>query len=110
MEAIMSTITDNFGGPTRSFAKPAHQSDVEKDIPNLSDKVTVITGGSEDIGYTAGFVMLRKTLSKLFVISMIQKVIDGGLRDISEKLGRNKHKWPYGHNATWAAWATCAAL
>ena len=87
MEAIKSTITDNFGGPTRSFAKPAHQFDIEKDIPDLSDKVTVTTGGSEGIGYAAGFFLLQKNLSKLFVISMDQNVIDGGLRDISEKLG-----------------------
>jgi NAD(P)-dependent dehydrogenase (short-subunit alcohol dehydrogenase family) len=71
----------------RSFAKPAHQLDIEKDIPDLSDKVTVITGGSEGIGYAAGFVLLQKNFSKLFVILVDQNVMDGGLRDIREKLG-----------------------
>ena len=87
MQAVKNTIAENFGGAAHSLAKPEHQFDIEKDVPDLSDKVAVITGGSEGIGYAAGFVMLKNNLSKLFIISMSQKVIDGALKDISEKLG-----------------------
>lgn len=87
MEAIKNTIAENFGGAAHCLAKPEHQFDIEKDIPDLSGKVAVITGGSEGIGYAAGFVMLKNNLSKLFIISMHQKVVEGALKDISEKLG-----------------------
>lgn len=87
MEAIKSTIAENFGGAAHGLAKPEHQFDIEKDVPDLTDKVAVITGGSEGIGYAAGFVMLKNNLSKLFIISVSQEVIDGALKDISEKLG-----------------------
>jgi NAD(P)-dependent dehydrogenase (short-subunit alcohol dehydrogenase family) len=87
MEAIKSTIAENFGGAAHSLAKPEHHFDIEKDIPDLTDKVAVITGGSEGIGYAAGFMMLKNNLSKLFIISVSKEVIDGALKDISEKLG-----------------------
>lgn len=96
MEAIKSTIAENFGGVAHSLAIPEHQFDIEKDIPDLSDKVAVITGGSEGIGYAAGFMMLKNNLSKLFVVSMNQKVMDGALNDISEKLGAQ-----YAQKVTW---------
>lgn len=92
MEAIRSTIAENFGGAAHSLAKPEHQFDIEKDIPDLTDKVAVITGGSEGIGYAAGFMMLKNNLSKLFVISVSKEVIDGAIKDISEKLGTEYSK------------------
>ena len=87
MEAIKSTIAENFGGPAHSLAKPEHQFDIEKDVPDLSGKVAVITGGSQGIGFAAGYMMLKNNLSKLYIISMSQEVFDGGLKFIEENLG-----------------------
>jgi NAD(P)-dependent dehydrogenase (short-subunit alcohol dehydrogenase family) len=87
MDTLKSTIAENLGGVAHSLAKPEHQFDIEKDIPDLSGKVAVITGGSEGIGYGAGFMMLKNNLSKLFIVSVDPKVVDGALKDITEKLG-----------------------
>jgi hypothetical protein len=46
MQTIKNTLAENFGGMGH-LAQPEHQFDLEKDVPNLSGKVGVITGGSE---------------------------------------------------------------
>ena len=48
MDAIKSTIAENFGGPAHKAAAGEHQFDLER-VPNLEGKVAVITGGSEGI-------------------------------------------------------------
>ena len=96
MEAIKNTVVENFGGAAQKAADPSQRFDIDKDVPSLSGKVAVVTGGSEGIGYAACFVMLRAGLKKLFIISMSQKVIDGALKDITEKLGAE-----YAQKVTW---------
>ena len=92
MDAVKSTLAENFGGSTHKFADEAHQFDIEKDVPSQEGKVAVITGGSEGIGYAVTFVLLKHNLSKVFVISLSKEVIDGALKDISEKLGKEYAK------------------
>ena len=96
MEAIKNTVVENFGGAAQKSADPAHKFDIDNDVPSLKGKVAVVTGGSEGIGYAACFVMLRAGLEKLFVISMSQDVMDGALKDITEKLGGE-----YAQKVTW---------
>jgi hypothetical protein len=50
VRAIKSTIAEIFGGVAHSLAKKKHQFDIEKNVPDLSGKVAVITGGLEGIG------------------------------------------------------------
>lgn len=87
MEAIKNTIVENMGGVLQNFASPDQKFDIETEIPDLSGKVAVVTGGSEGIGYAAAFMMLKNNLAKLFIISMSQDTFDGALKDITEKLG-----------------------
>lgn len=87
MEAVKNTIAENMGGIAHSLAKDEHKFDIENDIPSQEGKVAVITGGSEGIGYGAAFTLLKHNLSKLFVVSMSQEVMNGALKDISDKLG-----------------------
>lgn len=87
MEAIKNTIVENFGGAAQGLAKPEQKFDIEKDVPDLSGKVAAITGGSEGIGYAAVFSMLKAGLKKVFIMSPSKEVMDGALKDISEKLG-----------------------
>ena len=87
MEAVRNTLAENMGGVAHSAAKPEHQFDIEKDVPSQEGKVAVITGGSEGIGYGAAFTLLKHNLSKLFIVSMSQEVVNGALKDISDKLG-----------------------
>lgn len=87
MEAIKNTIAENFGGAAHSVASDQQKFDIDKDVPDLSGKVALVTGGSEGIGYAASFVMLRAGLEKLFILSISQEVFDGAKKDITEKLG-----------------------
>lgn len=86
MEAVKSTITENFGGPAHSLARPERQFSLEA-TPDLTGKVAVVTGGSEGIGYGASFTLLQHNLSKLFVLSVSKETTDGAISDVREKLG-----------------------
>ncbi|KAL8243557.1 hypothetical protein R6Q59_009815 [Mikania micrantha] len=92
MDTIRNTIAENFGGIAHGVAKPEHQFDIDEDVPDLSGKVAALTGGSEGIGYAATFVMLRNKLEKVFILSPSKEVIDGALKDITEKLGADYAK------------------
>ena len=87
MDAVRNTLAENLGGAAHSLAKPEHQFDIDKDVPSQEGKVAVITGGSEGIGYAAAFTLLKHHLSKLFIVSMSQEVVNGALKDITDKLG-----------------------
>ena len=89
MDQIRNTVAENFGGKAHGFAKPEHQFSLDE-TPDQTGKVAVITGGSEGIGYGASFTLLKRNLSKLFVLSVSKEKIDGALNDIKEKLGQDK--------------------
>lgn len=48
MQAVKNTIAENFGGRAQGLASGQMSVD---DVPDLSGKVAVVTGGSEGIGY-----------------------------------------------------------
>ena len=96
METIRNTVAENFGGVGHNLAAPENRFDIDNDVPDQTGKVACITGGSEGIGYAASFVLLRAKLAKLFVISLSKDVMDGALKDITEKLGKE-----YADKVTW---------
>ncbi|KAK5105165.1 hypothetical protein LTS08_001439 [Lithohypha guttulata] len=87
METIRNTLAENMGGALHNLAREDQRFDIEKDIPDLSGKVAVVTGGSEGIGYATSFMLLKNNLQKLYILSLRQEVFDGALQDITEKLG-----------------------
>lgn len=96
MESIKNTLVENLGGVFQKLASDDQKFDIEKDVPDLSGKVAVVTGGSEGIGYATSFTMLKNNLAKLYIISLSQETFDGCLKDITEKLGA-----PYAQKVTW---------
>lgn len=85
MQAVKNTIAENFGG-AHSLAAKEHQFTLEE-TPSLKDKVAIVTGGSEGIGYGCTHTLLSHNISKLFILSVSQEVVDGALKSISEEMG-----------------------
>jgi len=86
MQTIKNTIAENFGGPAHSLAPKELQFELDQ-TPSLAGKVAVITGGSEGIGYGCSHTLLSHNISKLFILSLSQEVVDGALKSIREEMG-----------------------
>ncbi|KAI9817163.1 MAG: hypothetical protein M1827_001275 [Pycnora praestabilis] len=86
MEAIKTTIAENFGGPAHKAASEDQQFTLEQ-VPSLDGKVAIVTGGSEGIGYGCTHTLLSRGVEKLFVLSVSKEVIDGALAAIGEEMG-----------------------
>lgn len=54
METIKQTVAQNFGGAAHSAVSESQQFTLEQ-VPSLTGKVAVITGGSQGIGYAGVF-------------------------------------------------------
>lgn len=85
MQTIKNTIAENFGS-AHGLAAKEHQFKLEE-TPSLSGKVAVVTGGSEGIGYGCTHTLLSNDISKLFILSVSQEVVDGALKSISDDMG-----------------------
>jgi NAD(P)-dependent dehydrogenase (short-subunit alcohol dehydrogenase family) len=82
-----NTIAENFGGPAEKLA--THQFSLSE-TPDLTNKVAVVTGGSEGIGYGVTHTLLSHNISKLFILSISEDVVNGAKRSVAEELGQEK--------------------
>ncbi|GAB7353394.1 hypothetical protein MBLNU459_g3868t1 [Dothideomycetes sp. NU459] len=95
MDFIKTTIAENLGGPAHSIVDKEHQFSLEE-VPDLSGKVAVVTGGTEGIGFGCTHTLLSKNISKLFVTSLRKEKTDEALAALEEELGpeaRKKFIW-----------------
>ena len=90
MEAIKKTLAENITGGNR-FVSEADQFTLE-DVPDLSGKVAVVTGGSEGIGYGCTHTLLSRNAAKVFILSPNKDVVDGAVDAITEELGADTAK------------------
>lgn len=108
METIKKTIAENITG-SHNLAPKGEKFSLDA-VPDLTGKVAVITGGSEGIGYGCVHTMIKKNISKIFVLSVSQQVIDSAIADLKENFGEDK-----GNRIVWkqcdlADWKAVAAL
>jgi len=100
MDAIKNTLAENFGG---LGGLGTHQFSLD-DVPDLSGKVAVVTGGSEGIGYGCTYTLLKHNIAKLYVLSVEPEVVEGAKDAIAKELGQdaaNKTHWLQCDLADW---------
>lgn len=79
-----NTVTENLGGPISKII--SSQSFKLEDTPDLSDKVAVITGGSEGIGYAVMHTLLRHKIAKLYLLSVSEDISKSATADIVDDI------------------------
>ncbi|KAL9608201.1 MAG: hypothetical protein Q9167_006961 [Letrouitia subvulpina] len=86
METIKQAAAQNIGGGSHKLVPETQQFDLEQ-VPSLSGKVGVITGGSEGIGYGCSHTLLSHGIQKLFILSVSEEVVTGALDAIKNEMG-----------------------
>ncbi|OSS43511.1 hypothetical protein B5807_11901 [Epicoccum nigrum] len=91
METIKNTIAENFGKiiPGNELAAAENQFSLEE-VPDLSGKVAVVTGGSEGIGYGCTHTLLSKNVAKLFILSQSDDIAEDAINAIKKEMGEEK--------------------
>ncbi|KAF2688657.1 NAD(P)-binding protein [Lentithecium fluviatile CBS 122367] len=98
MQTIKNTVAENVGklvGGVHGLA-PADQQFSLEQVPDLTGKVAVVTGGSEGIGYGCTHTLLSHNISKLFVLSKEEKIVDEAIKAIKSEMGddmANRVEW-----------------
>lgn len=85
MDALRNTIAENFGGAAQNIGTEKFSI---AETPDQAGKVAVVTGGSEGIGYGCTKTLLTHNISKLYILSPSQEVVDGAKDAIAKDLGQ----------------------
>ncbi|KAF2271941.1 retinol dehydrogenase 12 [Westerdykella ornata] len=97
METIRTTVAENLGKviPGNALAPEDGKFSLDQ-VPDLSGKVAVVTGGSEGIGYGITHTLLSHNISKLFILSPSEDIASDAINAIKEELGEgvaNRVEW-----------------
>ncbi|KAI0841357.1 NAD(P)-binding protein [Hypoxylon sp. FL0890] len=93
MDAVKNTIGENLGGKAHDMA--THQFSLDQ-VPDLTGKIAVVTGGSEGIGYGCTHTLLKHSIAKVYILSVSEDVVKGAKGAIAKELGQeaaDKTKW-----------------
>ncbi|KAK5013122.1 hypothetical protein BJ546DRAFT_696929 [Cryomyces antarcticus] len=91
MQTIRTTLVENFGGMAQNLATGDERFSLDE-VPDLSGKVAVITGGSEGIGFGCTHTLLKHNIAKIFCISLRQEIADEATKAIDEEMGAGSAK------------------
>lgn len=75
-------------------------------VPDLSGKVAIVTGGSQGIGYGCTRTLLEHNISKLFIISQSADAVNDATKSVREELGdaaSAKVQWKQCNLGDWKA-------
>lgn len=69
MQTLKNTIAENIGVPgAHQLAQPEHQFTLDE-VPDLTGKIAIVTGGSEGIGLASSATLLKHGVSRIFILS-----------------------------------------
>ncbi|UZJ57592.1 hypothetical protein CBS101457_006912 [Exobasidium rhododendri] len=85
-------VARNFNVPAANYLLPRDTLFSLQDVPNLSGKVALVTGGSEGIGLACVKALLDHDAEKLFVLSHRRNVFEQSMATISEDK-RKRVQW-----------------
>lgn len=88
LETIKKTIAENITGGDK-FVSGEEKFTLDQ-TPDQSNKVAIITGGSQGIGYGALYTLLEHNVAKVIVLSKTEEVITKSKQAIAEELGQDK--------------------
>ena len=88
MEAAKQTVAQNMGISGAHEIVPKEQQFALDETPDLTGKVAVVTGGSEGIGYGVTHTLLSHNISKLFILSVSEDVVQSSLKALEEEMGQ----------------------
>jgi NAD(P)-dependent dehydrogenase (short-subunit alcohol dehydrogenase family) len=93
MQAVKNTIAENLGKvvPSNSLAPKESRFSLDE-VPDLSGKVAVITGGSEGVGYGCSHTLLAHNISKLFILSQSKDIAEDAINAIRNEMGEEAAK------------------
>ncbi|PSN68370.1 retinol dehydrogenase 12 [Corynespora cassiicola Philippines] len=97
MQAVKNKVAENMGKtvPAHDLASSSTQFSLDQ-VPDLTGKVALVTGGSEGIGYGCTHTLLSHNISKLFILSKSEDIVSEALGAIKSEMGQetaNKVKW-----------------
>ncbi|KAF2878332.1 retinol dehydrogenase 12 [Massariosphaeria phaeospora] len=93
MQAVKNTIAENLGKNVSGHELAPDDSKFSlEEVPNLSGKVAVITGGTEGIGYGCSHTLLKHNIEKLFIISLSEDIASGAINTLKEQVGEEAAK------------------
>lgn len=90
---LQNTIAENLGGKAQGLG--TRQFTLEE-VPDLTGKVAVVTGGSEGIGYGCTHTLLKHNIAKIYILSVSEEVVSGAEASIEKELGQqtaDRTKW-----------------
>lgn len=91
MEAIKTTLVENLGGPAHNLASGDQAFSLDE-VPDLTDKVALVTGGSEGIGFGCTHTLVAHHIKKLFILSQRKEVIEDAYKQIDDEFGDGTSK------------------
>jgi len=90
MQTVKNTIAENLGVPGAHSLAPVENQFKLDDVPDLTGKVGVITGGSEGIGLASAHTLLKHNISKLYILSPTEEHAAEAVKKFQEELGAAK--------------------
>ena len=87
METIAKSVAANWGIDSAQKLLPKEQQFSLDDTPDLSEKVAIVTGGSQGIGLGCVRTLLLHNVEKIYILSMSQERVESALKAISDDMG-----------------------